>query len=182
MYVLLIPDWFTLVFLIGSCSYCCSAAKLCPTLRNPMNYSTPGFPCPSSPWHLTASEGLQAQREPEVGQPRPQACHPATWSGWRACPSYSGTDKTWSTREGNGRLLQYSCLQNPMNSTKRPKKRKKPVEWWMQMWLTRYFTTVWSLYRLSSGMSRKHATIKRQPADLRLCHHLQHLVKTLELD
>ena len=24
----------------------------------------------------------------------------------------------WSTREGNGKLLQYSCLENPMNSMK----------------------------------------------------------------
>ena len=26
-----------------------------------------------------------------------------------------GSDKTWSTREGNGKPLQYSCLENPMN-------------------------------------------------------------------
>ena len=31
------------------------------------------------------------------------------------------SDKTWSTGEGNGRPLQYSCLENPMNSTKRQK-------------------------------------------------------------
>ena len=31
------------------------------------------------------------------------------------------TDKMWSTGEGNGRPLQYSCLENPMNSTKRQK-------------------------------------------------------------
>ena len=30
-------------------------------------------------------------------------------------------DKTWSTREGNGKSLQYSCLENPMNSMKRQK-------------------------------------------------------------
>ena len=29
--------------------------------------------------------------------------------------------KTWSTGEGNGRPLQYSCLENPMNSMKRQK-------------------------------------------------------------
>ena len=28
------------------------------------------------------------------------------------------THKTWSTREGNGKPLQYSCLENPMNSVK----------------------------------------------------------------
>ena len=29
----------------------------------------------------------------------------------------------WSTGEGNGKLLQYSCLENPMNSVKRQKDR-----------------------------------------------------------
>ena len=33
------------------------------------------------------------------------------------------SDKTWSTGEGNGKLLQYSCLENPMNSMKRQKHR-----------------------------------------------------------
>ena len=32
-------------------------------------------------------------------------------------------DKMWSTGEGNGRPLQYSCLENPMNSMKRQKDR-----------------------------------------------------------
>ena len=31
------------------------------------------------------------------------------------------SDKTWSTGEGNGKPLQYSCLKNPMNSLKRQK-------------------------------------------------------------
>ena len=30
-------------------------------------------------------------------------------------------DKTWSIGEGNGKTLQYSCLENPMNSVKRQK-------------------------------------------------------------
>ena len=29
------------------------------------------------------------------------------------------SDKTWSTGEGNGKPLQYSYLENPMNSMKR---------------------------------------------------------------
>ena len=33
------------------------------------------------------------------------------------------SDKTWSTAEGNGKPLQYSCLENPMNSMKRQKDR-----------------------------------------------------------
>ena len=31
------------------------------------------------------------------------------------------SDKTWSIEEGNGKPLQYSCLENPMNSMKRQK-------------------------------------------------------------
>ena len=34
-----------------------------------------------------------------------------------------GSDKTWSTGEGNGKPLQYSCLENHMNSMKRQKDR-----------------------------------------------------------
>ena len=33
------------------------------------------------------------------------------------------SDKMWSTGEGNGKPLQYSCLENPMNSIKRQKDR-----------------------------------------------------------
>ena len=33
------------------------------------------------------------------------------------------SDKTWFTGEGNGKPLQYSCLENPMNSMKRQKDR-----------------------------------------------------------
>ena len=32
-------------------------------------------------------------------------------------------DKTWSTGERNGKSLQYSCLENPMDSMKRQKDR-----------------------------------------------------------
>ena len=33
------------------------------------------------------------------------------------------SDKMWFTGEGNGRPLQHSCLENPMNSMKRQKGR-----------------------------------------------------------
>ena len=33
------------------------------------------------------------------------------------------SEKTWSTGEGNGKPLQYHCLENPMNSMKRQKDR-----------------------------------------------------------
>ena len=33
------------------------------------------------------------------------------------------TDRMWSTGEGNGKPLQYSCLENPMSSMKRKNDR-----------------------------------------------------------
>ena len=33
------------------------------------------------------------------------------------------SDKMWSIGKGNGKPLQYSCLENPMNSMKRQKDR-----------------------------------------------------------
>ena len=33
------------------------------------------------------------------------------------------SDRMWSTGEGNGKPLQYSCLENPMNSMKRQRDR-----------------------------------------------------------
>ena len=33
------------------------------------------------------------------------------------------SDRMWSTGEGNGESLQYSCLENPMNSMKRQNDR-----------------------------------------------------------
>ena len=43
-----------------------------------------------------------------------------TQDGWVTVES---SDKTWSTGEGNGKPLQYYCLENPMNSMKRQKDR-----------------------------------------------------------
>ena len=44
----------------------------------------------------------------------------ATQDGW---VMVERSDRMWSTREGNGKPLQYSCLENPMNSMKRQKDR-----------------------------------------------------------
>ena len=33
------------------------------------------------------------------------------------------SDKMWSTGQGNGKPLQYACLEDPMNSMKRQKDR-----------------------------------------------------------
>ena len=37
-------------------------------------------------------------------------------------------DRMWSTGEGNGKPLQYSCLENPMNSMKRQNDRIQKEE------------------------------------------------------
>ena len=42
----------------------------------------------------------------------------ATQDGW---VMVDRSDRMWSTGEGNGKPLQYSCLENPMNSLKRQK-------------------------------------------------------------
>ena len=44
----------------------------------------------------------------------------ATQDGWVMVES---SDKMWFTREGNGKPLQYSYLENPMNSMKRQRGR-----------------------------------------------------------
>ena len=44
----------------------------------------------------------------------------ATQDGWVMVES---SDKTWSAGEGNGKSLQYSCLENPINSMKRQNDR-----------------------------------------------------------
>ena len=43
-------------------------------------------------------------------------------------------EKMWSAGERNGKPLQYSCLENPMNSMKREKDRilkEKSPGWWV---------------------------------------------------
>ena len=44
----------------------------------------------------------------------------ATQDGW---VMVERSDRMWSTGEGNGKPLQYSCLENPMNSMKRQNDR-----------------------------------------------------------
>ena len=43
-----------------------------------------------------------------------QMCHMETYE-------VESSDKMWSTGEGNGKPLQYSCLEHPMNSMKKQK-------------------------------------------------------------
>ena len=44
----------------------------------------------------------------------------ATQDGW---VTVERSDRTWSTGEENGKPLQYSCLENPKNNTKRQNDR-----------------------------------------------------------
>ena len=46
----------------------------------------------------------------------------ATQDGWVIVER---SDRMWSTGEGNGKPLQYSCLENPMDNMKRLKTNKK---------------------------------------------------------
>ena len=46
--------------------------------------------------------------------------HGATQDGW---VMVERSDRMWSTGEGNGKPLQYYCLENPMNSMKRQNDR-----------------------------------------------------------
>ena len=78
------------------------------------------------------------------------------------------SDKTWSTGEGDGKPLQYSCLENHMNSMKRQNDRVlkeelprsvgfiiKYIQLFVTLWGVEHqafllFTISWSLLKLLS--------------------------------
>ena len=45
------------------------------------------------------------------------------WGYPRRAGMVERSDRMWSSGEGNGKSLQYSCLENPMNSMKRQNDR-----------------------------------------------------------
>ena len=47
----------------------------------------------------------------------------ALWGHPRREGMVERSDRVWSTGEGNGKPLQYSCLENPMNNMKRQNDR-----------------------------------------------------------
>ena len=49
------------------------------------------------------------------------------------------SDKMWSTGEGNGKPLQYSCLENPKNNMKSQKDRKLKDE--LPRWVGAQYAT-----------------------------------------
>ena len=56
---------------------------------------------------------------------KPSHAHGATEDG---LVMVERSHRMWSTREGNGKPLQYSCLENPMNSMKRQNDRTQKGE------------------------------------------------------
>ena len=47
----------------------------------------------------------------------------ALWGTQNGRVMVERSDRMWFTGEGNGKSLQYSCLENPMNNMKRQKDR-----------------------------------------------------------
>ena len=80
--------------------------------------------CSKWPWGDTH---IQGQRKPVLPNSMKLWAMPcrATQDGQVMVES---TDKMWSIRERNGRPLQYFCLENPMSSMKRQK--RKDIEKW----------------------------------------------------
>ena len=65
-------------------------------------------------------------------------------------------DRMWSTGEGNGKPLQYSCLENPMDSMKRQKHMALKDE--LQSYRRKHFCCLkpqglWSLVRVASEVT-----------------------------
>ena len=64
------------------------------------------------------------------------------------------SDKMWSTGEGNGKPLQYSCLENPMNNMKRQKDRTLKDE------LVRYVDV-----QYATGDQQRNKSIKKEETE-----------------
>ena len=62
--------------------------------------------------------------------------HRATQDGW---VMVERSDRVWSTGEGNGKRLQYSCLENHMNSMKRQNDRILNEE--LPRWVSAQYAT-----------------------------------------
>ena len=66
------------------------------------------------------------------------------------------SDRMWSTREGNSKPLQYSCLENTMNTMKRQKDRTLKDE--LPRWVGAQYATgdLWrNDSRMNEGMEPK---------------------------
>ena len=97
-YVVSVPDLTT--------SFC----QLTPLPKTSRHSQKKMSACPSTlpSWQSTLSNSMKLWAMP---------CK-STQDGWVTVES---SEKTWSTEEGNGKHLQHSYLENPLNSTKRQK-------------------------------------------------------------
>ena len=84
---------------------------------------------------------------------KPSLACGATQDGW---VMVERSDRTWSTGEVNGKPLQYSCLENPMNSMKRQNDRI-PKEELPRSLGAQYAAGDWrrNNYRKNEGMEPK---------------------------
>ena len=80
--------------------------------------ATPAGPLPWPPGSMLTNiqqldEGLYTQWGPAVGQPGCRSCHPATWSGWRACPASQGLTKRGPLEKGMANPFSILALRTP---------------------------------------------------------------------
>ena len=88
----------------------------------------PGYGELAQPLYKLIAETQQAQTDKLVWSPETQKAFKVLQIALLQAPALSlptgsefnlfVTDRMWSTGEGNGKPLQYSCLENPMNSMK----------------------------------------------------------------
>ena len=69
------------------------------------------------------------------------------------------SDKTWSTGEGNGKPLQYSCFENSMNSMKRQKDRTLKDE--LPRWVGAQYA-IGDQWRNNSGNNKEMESKQKQ--------------------
>ena len=72
------------------------------------------------PYSQKTSQSYHTRTTALSNSMKPSHNHGATQDGW---VTVERSDRVWSTGEGNGKPLQYSCLENPMNSKKRQNDR-----------------------------------------------------------
>ena len=87
----------------------------------------------------------------------------ATQDGW---VMVERSDRMWPTGEGNGKPLQYPCLENPMNSMKRQK------DWTLKDELPRLVCAQYATGDQWRNNSRKNEEMEQKQADCSSDHEL----------
>ena len=99
----------------SSSSCCCSVIKLCLTLCDPMDYSRPGFPCPSlSPGVCSVSCPSMMQGDDGIGD----AIQPSH-------PLLPPSPPTLNLFQHQSLFQWVECLKNPLRHKNQSKKRKQ---------------------------------------------------------